>query len=175
MWGRVKFKDFSRTFKAMYRQIQGLNTEEKGLVNLILWDKSFKQLCRIWGKFKDFQVLLYRFKDIQGISSFVQTLGKGLEYTFPRIPKLKRLENNHFGRQLGASLVHEHVNNNYASILLSSDNTVAASLFKSAEEPHGSRLTVRGGGRICHVVICVEGLVYMRPERSQTGTISFRS
>jgi hypothetical protein len=27
----VKFKDFSRTFKAMYQQIQGLNTEEKGL------------------------------------------------------------------------------------------------------------------------------------------------
>jgi hypothetical protein len=28
---RVKFKDFSRTFKAMYQQIQGLNTEEKGI------------------------------------------------------------------------------------------------------------------------------------------------
>jgi hypothetical protein len=27
MWGRVKFKDFSRTFKAMYQQIQGVNTE----------------------------------------------------------------------------------------------------------------------------------------------------
>ena len=26
---RLKFKDFSRTFKAMYQQIQGLNTEEK--------------------------------------------------------------------------------------------------------------------------------------------------
>ena len=25
---RVKFKDFSRTFKAVYQQIQGLNTEE---------------------------------------------------------------------------------------------------------------------------------------------------
>ena len=31
MQGRVKFEDFSRTFKAMYQQIQGLNTEEKGL------------------------------------------------------------------------------------------------------------------------------------------------
>jgi hypothetical protein len=29
MSGRVKFKDFSRTFKAMYQQIQGLNTEEE--------------------------------------------------------------------------------------------------------------------------------------------------
>jgi hypothetical protein len=28
MSGRVKFKDFSRTFKAVYQQIQGLNTEE---------------------------------------------------------------------------------------------------------------------------------------------------
>ena len=28
MSGRVKFKDFSRTFKVMYQQIQGLNTEE---------------------------------------------------------------------------------------------------------------------------------------------------
>jgi hypothetical protein len=28
MPGRVKFKDFLRTFKAMYQQIQGLNTEE---------------------------------------------------------------------------------------------------------------------------------------------------
>jgi hypothetical protein len=28
MWGRVKFKDFSRKFKAVYQQIQGLNTEE---------------------------------------------------------------------------------------------------------------------------------------------------
>ena len=28
MSGRVKFKDFSRPFKAMYQQIQGLNTEE---------------------------------------------------------------------------------------------------------------------------------------------------
>jgi hypothetical protein len=28
MSGRVKFNDFSRTFKAMYQQIQGLNTEE---------------------------------------------------------------------------------------------------------------------------------------------------
>jgi hypothetical protein len=27
----VKFKDFPRTFKAMYQQIQGLNTEEKAL------------------------------------------------------------------------------------------------------------------------------------------------
>ena len=27
MSGRVKLKDFSRTFKAMYQQIQGLNTE----------------------------------------------------------------------------------------------------------------------------------------------------
>ena len=26
---RVKFKDFLRIFKAMYQQIQGLNTEEK--------------------------------------------------------------------------------------------------------------------------------------------------
>ena len=31
MRGRVKFKDFSRIFKAMYQQIQGLNTENKGL------------------------------------------------------------------------------------------------------------------------------------------------
>ena len=31
MSGRVKFKDFLRTFKAMYQQIQGLHTEEKGL------------------------------------------------------------------------------------------------------------------------------------------------
>jgi hypothetical protein len=31
MSGRVKFKDFPRTFKAMYQQIQGLNTEEKAL------------------------------------------------------------------------------------------------------------------------------------------------
>jgi hypothetical protein len=29
MSGKVKFKDFLRTFKAMYDQIQGLNTEEK--------------------------------------------------------------------------------------------------------------------------------------------------
>jgi hypothetical protein len=29
MSGRVKFRDFLRTFKAMYQQIQGLNTEEK--------------------------------------------------------------------------------------------------------------------------------------------------
>ena len=28
---RVKFKDFSRTFKTMYQQIQALNTEEKAL------------------------------------------------------------------------------------------------------------------------------------------------
>jgi hypothetical protein len=28
---RVKFKDFPRTFKAMYQQIQALNTEEKAL------------------------------------------------------------------------------------------------------------------------------------------------
>jgi hypothetical protein len=28
---RVKFKDFPRTFKGMYRQIQALNTEEKAL------------------------------------------------------------------------------------------------------------------------------------------------
>jgi hypothetical protein len=28
---RVKFKDFLRIFKAMYQQIQGLNTEEKAL------------------------------------------------------------------------------------------------------------------------------------------------
>ena len=28
---RFKFKDFLRTFKAMYQQIQGLNTEEKAL------------------------------------------------------------------------------------------------------------------------------------------------
>ena len=28
---RVKFKDFSRTFKTMYQRIQTLNTEEKGL------------------------------------------------------------------------------------------------------------------------------------------------
>jgi uncharacterized membrane protein YciS (DUF1049 family) len=28
---RVKFKDFSRRFKAMYQQIQELNTEKKGL------------------------------------------------------------------------------------------------------------------------------------------------
>jgi hypothetical protein len=27
----VKFKDFLRTFKAMYQQIQALNTEEKAL------------------------------------------------------------------------------------------------------------------------------------------------
>ena len=27
----VKFKDFFRAFKAMYQQIQGLNTEEKAL------------------------------------------------------------------------------------------------------------------------------------------------
>ena len=33
MSGRVKFKDFSRTFKAMYQQIQGLNTEEEGVRN----------------------------------------------------------------------------------------------------------------------------------------------
>ena len=33
MPGRVKFKDFSRTFKAMYQQIQGLNTEEEGVRN----------------------------------------------------------------------------------------------------------------------------------------------
>jgi hypothetical protein len=31
MSGRVKFMDFLRTFKAMYQQIQGLNTEEKAL------------------------------------------------------------------------------------------------------------------------------------------------
>jgi hypothetical protein len=33
MSGRVKFKDFLRTFKAKYQQIQGLNiyTEEKEL------------------------------------------------------------------------------------------------------------------------------------------------
>jgi hypothetical protein len=31
MWERVKFKDFSRTFKDMYQQIQGLNTDEKWL------------------------------------------------------------------------------------------------------------------------------------------------
>jgi hypothetical protein len=31
MSGRVKFKDFLRTFKAMYQQIQGVNTEEKAL------------------------------------------------------------------------------------------------------------------------------------------------
>jgi hypothetical protein len=31
MRGRVKFKDFSRTFKVMCQQIQGLNTEEKGV------------------------------------------------------------------------------------------------------------------------------------------------
>jgi hypothetical protein len=29
--GRVKFKDFLRTFKAMYQQIQALNTEENTL------------------------------------------------------------------------------------------------------------------------------------------------
>ena len=28
---RVKFKDFLRTFKVMYQQIQGLNTEEKAV------------------------------------------------------------------------------------------------------------------------------------------------
>ena len=28
---RVNFKDFPRTFKAMYQQIQKLNTEEKAL------------------------------------------------------------------------------------------------------------------------------------------------
>jgi hypothetical protein len=28
---RVKFKDFPRTFKGMYQQIQALNTEEKAL------------------------------------------------------------------------------------------------------------------------------------------------
>jgi hypothetical protein len=31
MSGRVKFKDFSRTFKVIFQQIQGLNTEEKEL------------------------------------------------------------------------------------------------------------------------------------------------
>jgi hypothetical protein len=37
MWGRVKFKDFSRTFKAVYQQIQGLNTEEKALEISKIW------------------------------------------------------------------------------------------------------------------------------------------
>jgi hypothetical protein len=31
MSGRVKFKDFLRTFKAIFQQIQGVNTEEKAL------------------------------------------------------------------------------------------------------------------------------------------------
>jgi hypothetical protein len=94
MWGRVKFKDFSRTFKVMCQQIQGLNTEEKGLAISKIWRwifatlMSFSQPCSIWTckinstkcpfwmpnnfrkypktrkqeKFKDFQVLLYKFK-----------------------------------------------------------------------------------------------------------------
>ena len=97
MSGRVKFKDFSRTFKAMYQQIQGLNTEEEGVrnqQNLTLncskrnfimrfryeHAKSFQQNVRLecqtiseniqklkQEEFKDIQVLLYKFKDIQGL------------------------------------------------------------------------------------------------------------
>jgi hypothetical protein len=32
MSGKVQFKDFLRTFKAMYQQIQELNTEENALI-----------------------------------------------------------------------------------------------------------------------------------------------
>ena len=91
----------SRIFKVMCQQIQGLNTEEKGLEISKIWRwivqnatlMSFKQLCQIWAcksiqqnvhfecqtiseniqklkqeKFKDFQVILYKFQDIQGHS-----------------------------------------------------------------------------------------------------------
>jgi hypothetical protein len=34
---RAKFKDFSRTFKAMYQQIQALNTEKKALEISKIW------------------------------------------------------------------------------------------------------------------------------------------
>jgi hypothetical protein len=93
MWGRVKFKDFSRTFNAMYQQIQGLNTEENGLEISKIWlfqtnlsnsfvryehAKSIQQNVRFecqtiseniqklkQEKFTDFQVLLHKFKDFQ--------------------------------------------------------------------------------------------------------------
>jgi hypothetical protein len=50
-----KFKDFPRTFKAMYQQIQALNTEEALQISkMSRWIvqnatlMSFKQLCQIW-------------------------------------------------------------------------------------------------------------------------------
>ena len=115
----MKFKDFSRTFKAMYQQIQGLNTEEKGLeisksdVELFKTDfndfqtalsdmnmqnqsnkmsvlnvKQFQKISRNKSKknlrtFKHFFTnsrtfkalnFVFKFKDIQGLSSFVRTL-----------------------------------------------------------------------------------------------------
>ena len=100
MW-RVKFKDFSRTFKAMYQQIQGLNTDEKGLEISKIWRwifqnatlMSFEQLCQIWTpkinstKWNGLSstslqiqghsrlwIFVFKFKDIQELSSFVRTL-----------------------------------------------------------------------------------------------------
>jgi hypothetical protein len=93
----VRKSQIQALFKAMYQQIQGLNTEEKGLLNLTLncskgnfnefrtalsdmnMGNQFNKMSVLsqtiseniqklkQEKFKEFQILLYKFKDIQGL------------------------------------------------------------------------------------------------------------
>ena len=78
---RVKFKDFSRIFKVMYQEIQGLKSSNGNFNELKDMNKINLQKCPILNakqfsseninykqeQFKDFQALLYKLKNFQGL------------------------------------------------------------------------------------------------------------
>ena len=90
MSGRVKFKDFSRTFKAMYQQIQGLNTEEEGVRNqqnltlncskrnFIKFKKSFlPSTIKFWNTLPE------QLRNSSSVDSFRNNLTRDLFYVPP--------------------------------------------------------------------------------------------